>query len=130
MISEELKRLKSEKNLTTQRLSELSGQPVSTINRILSGQTEQPGFYVVCDLVKAMGGSLDEIAGIKPSAPAEPQVQIIHEDVKTVELYERALAHKNAWVRRLFIICGALVGFIVLALLIDVLCGNIGYIRY
>lgn len=77
MLSEKLKALKTEKNLTTHQLSELSGLPESTISRILSGQTDSPGFLAVADLVRAMGGSLDEIVGIEApevrKAPEAPE---------------------------------------------------------
>lgn len=41
-IVETLKNMKSEQNLTLQQISSASGVPLSTVNRILSGQTENP----------------------------------------------------------------------------------------
>ena len=61
MLATQLKLLKEKRKLTTQQLSDLSGVPVGTINRILSGQTDNPSFQTVCDLVMAMDGSLDEL---------------------------------------------------------------------
>lgn len=43
-IVETLKNMKSEQNLTLQQISSASGVPLSTVNRILSGQTENPSF--------------------------------------------------------------------------------------
>ena len=61
MLSTQLKLLKEKRKLTNQQLSDLSGVPVGTINRILSGQTDNPSFQTVCDMVMAMdllhGGS-------------------------------------------------------------------------
>ena len=70
MLATQLKLLKEKRKLTTQQLSDLSGVPVGTINRILSGQTDNPSFQTVCDLVMAMDGSLDELVGIQEGDPA------------------------------------------------------------
>lgn len=150
MLSEKLKALKTEKNLTTHQLSELSGLPESTISRILSGQTDSPGFLAVVDLVRAMGGSLDEIVGIETpeapkapeavkvqKAPEAPEVQKAPEKSEVpsdyreiIKLYERSIAAKNAWIRKLAITCCVLVGLIVCLTLLDVLNGSVGYVRY
>ena len=63
MTSDYLKALKLKKNLTNQELSDLSGVPVGTINRIMANQTDNPSFQTVCDIVIALDGSLDELAG-------------------------------------------------------------------
>ena len=69
MLSTQLKLLKEKRKLTNQQLSDLSGVPVGTINRILSGQTDNPSFQTVCDMVMAMDGSLDELVGIQQEIP-------------------------------------------------------------
>ena len=72
MLSDYLKALKTKKNLTNQDLSDLSGVPVGTINRILANQTDNPSFQTVCDIVIALEGSLDELAVIQPKKEKEP----------------------------------------------------------
>ena len=57
-IVETLKNMKSEQNLTLQQISSASGVPLSTVNRILSGQTENPSFRDVAAIVAAMDGML------------------------------------------------------------------------
>lgn len=42
-----------------------AGCPLSTVNRILSGQTENPSFRDVAAIVAAMDGSLDAITGLQ-----------------------------------------------------------------
>lgn len=123
MLADDLKRLKEQKNLTTQQLADLSGLPASTISRILSGQTDSPGFQNVCDLVGAMGGSLDELAGF--SNKKEPA-----EENALVELYEKTISEKNRWIRWLFIANCVFAGAFIVLLLIDILNGGIGFIRY
>ena len=72
MLATQLKLLKEKRGLTNQQLADLSGVPVGTVNRILSGQTDNPSFQTICDLVLAMDGSLDELAGIE-KAPEGPE---------------------------------------------------------
>ena len=55
-IVETLKNMKSEQNLTLQQISSASGVPLSTVNRILSGQTENPSFRDVAAIVAAIDG--------------------------------------------------------------------------
>ena len=64
-IVETLKNMKSEQNVTLQQISSASGVPLSTVNRILSGQTENPSFRDVAAIVAAMAGSLDAITGLQ-----------------------------------------------------------------
>ena len=82
MIYERLRELKGRSGMSTQQISDRSGLPASTISRILSGQTDSPGFQTVCDLVRAMGGSLDELAGL---SQGKIELQAV------IPLYDRAL---------------------------------------
>ena len=111
MLATQLKLLKEKRKLTTQQLSDLSGVPVGTINRILSGQTDNPSFQTVCDLVMAMDGSLDELVGIQAETPpAEKKA-------------------KNAWLLRLFV-CLCVVTFAFLFVVIfDLMNPSIGFFR-
>lgn len=59
--AEKLKRLKKERNMTTETLSARSGVPVGTLNKILSGSTVSPRSStmealekVLCDPVPAI----------------------------------------------------------------------------
>ena len=74
MLATQLKLLKEKRGLTNQQLADLSGVPVGTVNRILSGQTDNPSFQTICDLVLAMDGSLDELAGIE-KGPEGPEAK-------------------------------------------------------
>lgn len=128
MLSTQLKLLKEKRKLTTQQLSDLSGVPVGTINRILSGQTDNPSFQTVCDLVMAMDGSLDEIVGIKdlPEAGAEKKARASEE---ILALYEAMIASKNQWIHRLFVCCCALTLVLVFLVCFDLLNPAVGFFR-
>ena len=122
MISDELKKLKESRNMTVQDISKKSGIPASTVSRILSGQTETPYFSNIVDMVIAMDGSVDEIVGIK-SMPTPSNNPLL-------ELYERDLAHERMINRRLRFLLSAIVLVLLLVVTVDVLNGNIGFIRY
>lgn len=105
-IAEYLSKLKDKKNLTQQQIAELSGVPMGTVSRILAGQVECPSFQAVADITKALGGSLDEFAGIKPPVcpsaeePAGAAVRYerdqSYED-KLASIYKKSLDDKNRW---------------------------------
>ena len=67
MFTDKLNRLKDERKLTNQQISDLSGVPLSTVTRILNGQTDNPNFQTIIEIVTAMGGSLDELTGLSNS---------------------------------------------------------------
>lgn len=58
-----IKRIKKEKKLTNDSLSELSGISLGTLNKLLSGATEDPKLSTLTSLARALGISLDEMLG-------------------------------------------------------------------
>lgn len=125
MLSTRLKELKDQRKLTNQQLSDLSGVPVGTINRIMAGQTDNPSFQTVCDMVMAMGGSLDELAGIQTPGGGEPSPP--GEDL--IRLYERTIEGKEKWLYRLFFLCCALVAVLLGVLIYDLTHPMVGFFR-
>ena len=105
MKPEEIKRLNDQvasANKTQQQLSDLSGVDVSSLSRMLTKDAYDPGWSKVRDLVIALGWSLDALAGIIPA-------QKTQENTPSVEMYERVIAEKNRWIRRLAIACAVFV---------------------
>lgn len=132
MIHDYLRTLKDERKMTNHQLAELSGVPLSSVHRILSGQTDNPSFQAICDLVVALGGSLDEMVGIKskePPADAGLPVKIEMLE-KMVTDKDRAIANKDRWIIRLVTIACGLVAFILITIVIDRMNGGFGYWRY
>lgn len=123
MNTTELKRLKEESKLTTKQISDLSGIPESTISRILSGQTDNPTFDTVYAIVKAMGGSLDQLTDI----PTETETE---DPSPLVALYEKVITDKDRYIRLLIVICCALVSVLIFLVVSDVLNGTTGFVRY
>ena len=126
MLSTQLKLLKEKRKLTNQQLSDLSGVPVGTINRILSGQTDNPSFQTVCDMVMAMGGSLDELAGIQTPGGGEPSPRASQE---ILSLYEAMIESKNKWLHRLFVCCCVLTLVLIFLVIFDLMNPSVGFFR-
>lgn len=82
MLYERLRAMKGD--MTAQQIADKSGVPVATVNRVLQGLTENPGFDTVYKLVKAMGGSLNDLDEDKVCGP----------DGST-QLYERGLEYRE-----------------------------------
>lgn len=128
MLSDQLKALKNQKNLTAQEIADRAGVPISTVNKILSGQTDNPGFRVTCDIIKAMGGSVDELIGnVQARRPVDHSVEAM---ARIIGPYKEAIDTKNRWIYRLFVFCCVLVAVIVIVLLFDLFNPSIGWVRY
>ena len=122
MLHEKLQALMNQKKFTIPGVSKLSGVPETTVRNIITGKTPDPGFQNVVDIVKAMGGSLDDIVGIeRPPTTADQHL---------IELYERAGRMRDAWIMRLFVAFCTIVAAVLLFVFVDVMNGGIGYIRY
>ena len=127
MLATQLKLLKEKRGLTNQQLADLSGVPVGTVNRILSGQTDNPSFQTICDLVLAMDGSLDELAGIeKEPDPAEAKGKVSHD---LIHLYEKMIDHKNHWIHRLFVLSCLLASIFIFLVIFDLMNPAMGFVR-
>lgn len=122
MLVTKLTKLKEKCGFTYQQIADKSGVPLSSVSRIFTGETNNPSYRHVADIVMALGGSLDAIEGIE-----HPQEKVPD---KVLELYERELAHKNKIIKTLFYAFLAVVAMVMIVLLIDVTNGGIGFVRY
>ena len=132
MITRKLIALKTARNLTNQQISDLSGVPLSTITRILSGQTENPNIQTIADIVGALDGSMDDILGLRSTAQKEPESH-----TELIELYKDIIRGKDETIRgkdkTIKIMGGLLVGIVIIlliVLIIDLLNGGLGFMRY
>ena len=57
---EVIRRLMSKKGFTSEKLSEVSGVPKSTIDKIASGATDNPRYKSLRSIVNALGMSTDD----------------------------------------------------------------------
>lgn len=119
MIRTQLREMKEQCGLSNKELADRSGVSLPTVNRIMSGETDSPGYQTVCDLVMAMGGSLDELAGIRPATEAQSG--------ESIEFYKQLISEKDAWLKRLFIISCLLISVIVFVVIFDIMHPYIGF---
>lgn len=143
-ICEYLRWLKESGDFTQQQLSDKTGIPMGTIPKYFTNMDdESAGFETVRKLVIVMGGSLDELAGIRSDPAPDPtgdRSAVIagleahlsdkrrwmsedHEHMQSVILYER---------RRARIACAvsyAALGLFAILFFLDFLIPSIGWIQ-
>lgn len=135
--------MKERSHLTNQQIAELSRVPLGTVNRIMAGQTDNPSYLNLRDIVLAMGGTMDELGEPhtltseknKTNGDTEP-MDASYID-KLISVYQQSLTHKdnvikekNSWIRTLFICLIILVGIFVGIALFDIFNPGVGYVRY
>jgi transcriptional regulator with XRE-family HTH domain len=65
--------LRKQNGLKSEELSELSGVPLGTLNKILNGQSKNPTYETVALLAKALGCTVDTFAETKTPPTGEPE---------------------------------------------------------
>ena len=143
-VCEYLRWLKESGDFTQQQLSDMTGIPMGTIPKYFSGmEDESASFETVRKLVMVMGGSLDELAGIRSDPAPDPtgdRSAVIagleahlsenrrwmdedHARVRSAILYER---------RRARIACAvsyAALGLFAILFILDFLIPSVGWIQ-
>lgn len=71
VMTDRIKELKKKKNITNAQLSEKSGVPYGTINKILAGETSEPSVNAIAKIAAAMNVSVDYIVNGKVDSSAE-----------------------------------------------------------
>ena len=136
MVKDYLNSLKTQGNFSWSELSKLSGLPDTTIRKVFSGETADPRFETVAKLVTAMGGSMNDIIA-KPKeeeleATAIIAIREVYEaridDLKTssTELINTLRRDKKYLAVISCILGVVLIGF----LIVDIMVGSVGWIRY
>ena len=127
-----------EQQITIPDLSNLTGIPRDTINNIIYHRTKNPGYEVVAQMVFALGGSVDEIAGYPrmlipagvtgDAAKYLPHITRgwIQAQINLLSLFRQERRTKTTWM----IVAIVIIAFILVILAVDVLNGAIGFIRY
>ena len=134
MLSDRMNEIKQKTGLTNASWAERSGVPISTVSRILSGATENPGFQTVLDLISAAEVPLSTVLPdgfvFPDSAAAPPASELLAEkDLRIAEL-ERQVAFRSRWMRLLALICTTLVAVLAFLLIYDALSPHVGWLRY
>lgn len=64
MLTEYVKSLKNKQNLTNAQIAQMSGVSESTISRLLKGDNKGTDLETAADIIRALGGSIDEAIGL------------------------------------------------------------------
>lgn len=133
-ICDRLNAVKQKSGLTLTAWAERSGVPISTVSRILSGATENPGFQTVLDLISAAEVPLSAVLPdglVFPDSPAStPAAELLAEKDRRIAGLERQVAFRSRWMRLLAIICTTLVAVLAFLLIYDALSPHVGWLRY
>lgn len=127
---------------TNQQLADASGVPLSSVNRILRGETPNPTAQTILDLAHAVGYAFGTDTHLPP-VPITENTDTAHAIAAyrhQCELYERTLsrqeisnnriiAEKNRWIKLSLILNIILVIFVIGLLLYDLTHPDIGWIR-
>jgi predicted transcriptional regulator len=77
MIKDSLKALQTKAGISCSDWSKLSTVPEATIRKILSGETPDPRFDTIVKMVTSVGGSVDDIVGVKKETEIETNAVIV-----------------------------------------------------
>ena len=92
MEVEYIKSLKEAKKLKVKDLAEMTNIPESTINNFLSRKTESPSFSMMSKLCIAVGGSLDEMIGLKEIVEKKAEEQSSKELLSSItDIYKEQI---------------------------------------
>lgn len=102
MVKDRLNALKIKAGVSCSDWSKLSTVPEATIRKILSGETPDPRFDTIMKLVSSVGGSMDDLVGVKKEAEIENNAVIVLKEAyesriealreRVADLKERAAA--------------------------------------
>ncbi len=97
-----------------------------TVRRVLD-QPKNPSFILVCDIIVACGGSVDEVIGLPPSGRAAEPSDSLAAQFRADLAYERRRADKNEHVKTLLLL---LLVVVLAVVVVDLLNPHVGWIRY
>lgn len=92
-IKEIIKRNKEKLKLSTEELSNLSGVPKGTLNKLLRGETEDPRLSTLKGLAKVFNCSLGEF-------DENEQLKITQEELKLIENYRKLSAEGKEYINK------------------------------
>lgn len=133
MICKKLIEAKDRSGLTNRQIAELSGVPLGTVNRIMSGFADDPKWETVVHIANALNVSTDYLAAgadtpvlpviEKPSRPEISPSDRFHE--LTMSILRRQRIEKNVLFGCLIVLVLAILVFV----FIDISTVDIGWVR-
>lgn len=118
--------LKEEQGKSLAQIAEESRVPITTVKRFFSGETKNPGFLSLCQIIYTLGGSVDEVMEID----TEKQPVHVEADSKYSRQLEKDLRYERRSKYRVWVAFLVLVAINIGMLLFDLFNPYVGYIRY
>ena len=153
MLCDYIKSLKAKKGLTNAQIAAISGVSESTVSRMIKGEGKSVDYGSVLNVVLALGGSMDEAAGIMhedvsanndiPTTDLaavearatqtfmrhfDEHTNIIHRE--RVESLHEIISAKDKTISILLIVLFVVLGVLVGQWILDALIGSSGSVRY
>lgn len=114
-----------DKNMTNKELAQLAQISESTVSRVLASKgsnTSAATITAICDAL-GVGAEVAQHAGGVCECTKDELYEARIDDL------QRAIARKERWNKRLFVVCVCLTAFILLLFAVDILNPNIGWFR-
>ena len=96
MWLDNLKELKKTKGMSAKQIAEKTHLPERTVNRILSGDTDNPYVDTLHRIVTVLGGSLDDILADTKVVVGEENLVTLQENVEVVTAERNLITAENA----------------------------------
>ena len=125
-IWERVRAMKEEQGKSLGQIAKDSGVPLTTVKRFFNGATKNPGFLSLCQIIYALGGSVDEVLEID----REKQPVHVEADSKYSRQLEKDLHYERKSKYRVWVAFLVLVAINIAMLLFDLFNPYVGYIRY
>lgn len=129
MVSDKLNELRKKKGLTNQQIADMCNLSLSTVTKVMSGETKDPTLTTLKAITDVLGVTLDYLYIEEVESNNTKQV--------SAETFNLMLREKNHEIekahsekRALFIVIIALIAVLVGMILLDALNGRVGWIRY
>ena len=95
MWLENLKELKKQSGMSTKQIADATNLPERTVNRIFSGDTDNPYVDTLHRIVTVLGGSLDDILADTKVVVATERLVEVKESANVIEAERDMLAGEN-----------------------------------
>ena len=115
-----------QKHVSPDQLATSCSVSRSTIERILDGQTTNPGILTMSDICVSLDLSLDDIMDMQRSTPAGAAGP--SHSAELSNLYRAVIHVKDGWIKRLSIACAVLICFDMFYWIIDLANKSGGWI--
>ena len=96
MWLDNIKELKKEKGMSIKQIADKTNLPERTVNRIFSGDTDNPYVDTLHRIVSVLGGSLDDILADTKMVVGEKNLATLQEHVDTVTAERDLIVAENA----------------------------------